>query len=118
MTLAAVWTSPPEKDGWSETISKPADGDQVEVGLLGTESNAADIEDLKMGGLLGVVGKDKALSKVLSLLSRHLYADTQLTKLTNQNQQCSPSHHDTNRCPLAMQNTPSRSTTPQVSIQP
>lgn len=67
MTLAAVWTSPPEKDGWSETISKPADGDQVEVGLLGTESNAADIEDLKMGGLLGVVGKDKALSIALSL---------------------------------------------------
>lgn len=76
MTLAAVWTSPPEKDGWSETISKPADGDQVEVGLLGSESNAADIEDLKMGGLLGVVGKDKALSIALSLSYPDTYMQT------------------------------------------
>lgn len=62
MTLSAVWASPPAKSGWSETIPKPADGDQIEIGLLGSENNAADIEDLKMGGLLGVIGRDKALS--------------------------------------------------------
>lgn len=61
--MAVVWPSAPGGDGWTDTIGKPveADGDQVEVGLLGHES-AADAEDLKMGGLLGVVGRDEELS--------------------------------------------------------
>ena len=34
---------------------------RLRVGLLGSES-AAEPEDIKMGGLLGVVGKDEELS--------------------------------------------------------
>lgn len=61
MTVSAVWNAAPE-NGWTDTIKKP-DGkmDQIEVGLLGSE-RAAEPEDIKMGGLLGVVGRDEELS--------------------------------------------------------
>jgi len=55
--------------GWTERITKPDENsndgregiDQVEVGLLTTEK-AADEEDIKMGGLLSVVGRDEKMS--------------------------------------------------------
>ena len=61
MTVSAVWNAAPG-NGWTDTIQKPdRKTDQIEVGLLGSES-AAEPEDIKMGGLLGVVGKDEELS--------------------------------------------------------
>lgn len=68
VTFSAVWTSAPGRDGWTDTIPKPADGNQIEVGLLGSESSATDPEDIKMGGLLGVVGRDTELSMLSSPL--------------------------------------------------
>ena len=61
MTASAVWNAAPG-NGWTDTIQKPdRKTDQIEVGLLGSES-AAEPEDIKMGGLVGVVGRDEELS--------------------------------------------------------
>lgn len=75
LTVSAVSSRAPGDEGWTQRIAKPEgngtggrDGiDQVEVGLLTTEK-AADAEDIKMGGLLGVVGKDEKLSMFISCL--------------------------------------------------
>lgn len=117
MILSAVWTSPPVKTGWSETIPKPAGPDsQTEVGLFGSSTNTADIQDLKMGGLLAPIGQGDALSMAIPPTLTHLHLDRY--KLTRaQNQQCSRLHHDTTLS-TQTQRTPSRSTTLQVSIQP
>jgi hypothetical protein len=62
LTLTGLWTSPPS-GGWTEEIRKPvSSSDQVEFGILSSDK-AVDLEDLKMGGLLAVVGNDKKLSK-------------------------------------------------------
>lgn len=59
--MAGIWTRPPS-GGWTEEIQKPASGaDQVEFGLLGVEQGT-DAEEIKMGGLLAVIGQDKKLS--------------------------------------------------------
>ncbi|KAL4807770.1 protein pbn1 [Aspergillus unguis] len=73
LTLSGFWSeSPGESKGWSETIRKNEFGtDQVEIGLLGAEQ-ANEPEEIKMGGLLAVVGKDKELKPTLfSFPSRH-----------------------------------------------
>ncbi|KAE8150379.1 PIG-X [Aspergillus avenaceus] len=70
LTVSGFWSRSAE--GWSETISKHAAGaDQIEIGLLGTE-RAVEPEEIKMGGLLGVVGRDDQLKPTLfSFPSRH-----------------------------------------------
>lgn len=61
LTATGYWSTPPE-GGWTEEIQKhPVGEGQVEVGLLGTE-RAIEFEELKVGGLLAVVGKDENLS--------------------------------------------------------
>jgi hypothetical protein len=61
LTVSGYWSKSPGQ-GWTEQIRKhAADTHQVEVGLLGVES-AIEPEELKMGGLLGVVGQDEKLS--------------------------------------------------------
>lgn len=66
LTVTGLWASPP-KGGWTEDIHKPASSaDQVEFGLLGAEKGI-EAEEIKMGGLLAVVGQDKKLSMWRSL---------------------------------------------------
>jgi hypothetical protein len=61
LTVLGYWSQSPT-NGWTDKIRKHAAGtDQVEVGLLGAEK-ATEPEEIKMGGLLGVVGKDDTLS--------------------------------------------------------
>lgn len=61
LKVTGLWTSPP-KGGWVEKIHKPSSGkDQIELGLLGAEKGI-EAEEIKMGGLLAVVGEDKKLS--------------------------------------------------------
>lgn len=61
LTVTGLWANGPS-GGWSEEISKPASGaDQVEFGLLGAEQGTSP-EEIKVGGLLAVVGSDKKLS--------------------------------------------------------
>ncbi|KAI9924474.1 hypothetical protein ASPWEDRAFT_48012 [Aspergillus wentii DTO 134E9] len=71
LTVSGLWSKVPEK-GWTEKIGKDdAGADKVEVGLLGAE-RSHDLEEIKMGGLLGVVGSDEKLSPTLfSFPSRH-----------------------------------------------
>lgn len=70
LTLSGFWSSPPT-GGWTEDIEKPAVGDKLEFGLLGTEPGV-DSDELKAGGLLGVVGEDKKLKPTMfSFPSRH-----------------------------------------------
>ncbi|KAF4264523.1 protease B nonderepressible form [Aspergillus fumigatus] len=71
LTVSGYWSTSPGQ-GWTEQIRKhAADTHQVEVGLLGVES-ATEPEELKMGGLLGVVGQDEKLKPTLfSFPSRH-----------------------------------------------
>ena len=66
LTVSGVWNVAPERSvlprGWVERIEGPAlKADQVEFGLLGTEKGI-DADEIKVGGLLAVVGKDKKLS--------------------------------------------------------
>ncbi|PTU24788.1 hypothetical protein P175DRAFT_0429428 [Aspergillus ochraceoroseus IBT 24754] len=73
LTMSGLWSRAPEgAPGWTETIRKHAAGtDKVEVGLLGAEQ-ATDPEEIKMGGLLAVVGEDTELKPTLfSFPSRH-----------------------------------------------
>ena len=61
LTLTGYWSSPPA-GGWTEKIPKHPDGKgRVEVGLLSIDK-ADDLEELKVGGLLGVVGEDEKMS--------------------------------------------------------
>ncbi|KAL2852952.1 PIG-X [Aspergillus pseudoustus] len=73
LTMSGYWSKAPGgADGWTEVIRKHkgATG-QVEVGLLGAEP-ANDPEEIKMGGLLAVVGEDTELKPTLfSFPSRH-----------------------------------------------
>ncbi|KAJ5933775.1 hypothetical protein N7454_006104 [Penicillium verhagenii] len=66
-----VWNSAPN-GGWVEDINQPtSDADQVEFGLLGAEKGI-DADEIKMGGLLAVVGEDKTLKPTMfSFPSRH-----------------------------------------------
>ncbi|KAJ5104474.1 hypothetical protein NUU61_001821 [Penicillium alfredii] len=58
LTVSGLWASSPE-GGWTEEIKKPASkADQIEFGLLGAEKGI-EPEEIKMGGILAVVGKDK-----------------------------------------------------------
>lgn len=60
--MSTLWASAPS-GGWTEDIQKPASGaDQVEFGLLGAEPGI-EPQEIKMGGLLAVVGQDKKMSK-------------------------------------------------------
>lgn len=79
LTVSAVSSRAPGEEGWTQRVAKlegNSNGgrhgiDQVEVGLL-TMEKAADAEDIKMGGLLGVVGKDEKLNPTMfSFPSRH-----------------------------------------------
>lgn len=59
--MSGVWNSAPGT-AWSETIKGPASkADKVEFGLLGAEKGI-DADEIKVGGLLAVVGEDKKLS--------------------------------------------------------
>ncbi|OOQ89845.1 Protein pbn1 [Penicillium brasilianum] len=71
LTISGVWTSPPSS-GWTEDIAKPSSkADQVEFGLLGAE-HGIEPEEIKMGGLLAVVGEDKKMKPTMfSFPSRH-----------------------------------------------
>ncbi|KAJ5177007.1 Protein pbn1 [Penicillium canariense] len=71
LSISGVWTSPPD-GGWTEVIPKPASkADQVEFGLLGAEQGI-EPEEIKMGGLLAVVGEDKKMKPTMfSFPSRH-----------------------------------------------
>ncbi|RDH35167.1 PIG-X [Aspergillus welwitschiae] len=72
LVVSGYWGQPVTPEGWTEEIRAPGrDRDRVEVGLLGTEK-AVEAEDIKVGGLLGVVGVDKELKPTLfSFPSRH-----------------------------------------------
>ncbi|EGE79844.1 pbn1 [Blastomyces dermatitidis ATCC 18188] len=72
LTTAGYWSKPPQRDGWTETISKRKKStDKVEVGILAME-RARLPEELSMGGFLAVVGEDKKLKPTLfSFPSRH-----------------------------------------------
>ncbi|KAL4870544.1 hypothetical protein BDV12DRAFT_55716 [Aspergillus spectabilis] len=72
LTMSGFWSKAPGGNGWSETIRKHEGGtDKVEVGLLGAEQ-ASDPEEIKMGGLLAVVGDDEELKPALfSFPARH-----------------------------------------------
>lgn len=68
LTVAGLWANAPT-GGWSEDILKPtSNADQVEFGLLGAEQDTRP-EDIKMGGLLAVVGSDKKLSAFVRIIS-------------------------------------------------
>ncbi|CAI7604403.1 unnamed protein product [Penicillium glandicola] len=71
LTVSGLWTSPPT-GGWTDKFQKPASPtDQIEFGLLGTEAGL-EPEEIKMGGLLAVVGQDKKLKPTMfSFPSRH-----------------------------------------------
>lgn len=61
LTISGVWNNAPESV-WSETIKGPVSkADKVEFGLLGAEKGI-DADEIKVGGLLAVVGEDKKLS--------------------------------------------------------
>lgn len=60
LVISGFWGSSPA-GGWTEDIPAPARGDKVEFGLLGAEPGII-LDELKMGGLLGIVGEDKKLS--------------------------------------------------------
>ncbi|KAL2825656.1 PIG-X [Aspergillus cavernicola] len=73
LTMSGFWSSAPEgQKGWSEIIRKHEGGtDQVEVGLLGADK-ASEPEEIKMGGLLAAIGKEKELKPALfSFPARH-----------------------------------------------
>ncbi|GJP89989.1 protein pbn1 [Aspergillus niger] len=72
LVVSGYWGQPVTPEGWTEEIRAPGrDRDRVEVGLLGTEK-AVEAEEIKVGGLLGVVGVDKELKPTLfSFPSRH-----------------------------------------------
>jgi hypothetical protein len=74
LTMSGFWSKAPKgEEGWSETIWKHGGGtDKVEVGLLGAEE-AAEPEEIKMGGLLAVVGKDDELSMFPSSFSPFIF---------------------------------------------
>lgn len=62
LTITGYWSKPPN-GGWTEEIPKHPDGTgRVEVGLLSTDK-ATEFEELKVGGLLAVVGEDERMSK-------------------------------------------------------
>ncbi|KAG0155825.1 hypothetical protein PDIDSM_2998 [Penicillium digitatum] len=71
LTVSGLWTSPPT-GGWTDQFQTPAsDADQIEFGLLGAEAGL-EPEEIKMGGLLAVVGQDKKLKPTMfSFPSRH-----------------------------------------------
>ena len=61
LTVTGLWANSPS-GGWTEEIHKPASSnDKVEVGILSAEK-AIDPEEIKMGGLLAVIGTDNKLS--------------------------------------------------------
>ncbi|KAL6239603.1 protein pbn1 [Aspergillus navahoensis] len=72
LTMSGFWSQAPREQGWTEIIEKHKDGtDKVEIGLLGAEQ-ANEPEEIKMGGLLAVVGQDEELKPTLfSFPSRH-----------------------------------------------
>ncbi|KAL4966775.1 uncharacterized protein BDV14DRAFT_207843 [Aspergillus stella-maris] len=93
VTVSAFWAEAPgvgygegegqgqgQGRGWTEIIKKNRGGaEQVEVGLLGAEQ-ANDVEEIKMGGLLGVVGRDEEMKPTLfSFPSRHHALPTDAT---------------------------------------
>ncbi|KAJ5523507.1 hypothetical protein N7513_013051 [Penicillium frequentans] len=71
LTISGVWNNAPESV-WSETIKGPVSkADKVEFGLLGAEKGI-DADEIKVGGLLAVVGEDKKLKPTMfSFPSRH-----------------------------------------------
>ena len=88
LALSGLWLSSPE-GGWTEEIGKhDAGASHVEVGILGCEK-AADPEELKIGGLLAVVGENEKLS-MSQLLSYDRFL--LLIPLLLQSQQYSLSH--------------------------
>jgi hypothetical protein len=89
LTMSGFWSQAPGGQGWTETIGKHEGGtDKVEVGLLGAE-HANEPEEIKVGGLLAVVGQDEELS-MSSTSSSELAA----TNLWFKNLRCSRSPHD------------------------
>lgn len=72
LTVSGLWTSSP-KGGWTEKLDKPASAaDQLEIGILGAEPGL-EPEEIKMGGLLAVVGEDKKLSMCSAVERLHIY---------------------------------------------
>ncbi|CAG8212654.1 unnamed protein product [Penicillium salamii] len=71
LTVSGFWANPPQ-GGWNDEISKPSSAaDQIEFGLLGAEPGL-EPEEIKMGGLLAVVGEDQKLKPTMfSFPSRH-----------------------------------------------
>lgn len=61
LTVSGLWARPPT-GGWTGEFKKPtSESDQIEFGLLGAEAGL-EPEEIKMGGLLAVIGQDQKLS--------------------------------------------------------
>jgi hypothetical protein len=59
--VSGLWTDTPP-GGWTDRFNKPVSAtDQIEFGLLGAEAGL-EPEEIKMGGLLAVIGQDDKLS--------------------------------------------------------
>ncbi|KAJ5716360.1 Protein pbn1 [Penicillium malachiteum] len=71
LVLSGLCSTAPE-GGWSEEIKPPSSkSDKVEFGLLGAERGIS-ADEIKIGGLLAVVGEDKKLKPTMfSFPSRH-----------------------------------------------
>ncbi|KUM59026.1 hypothetical protein ACN42_g8108 [Penicillium freii] len=86
LTVSGLWNSPPT-GGWTDQFQKPASAaDQIEFGLLGADAGL-EPEEIKMGGLLAVVGEDKKLKPTMfSFPSRHQH----LTEPSSYTVSCAP----------------------------
>ncbi|KAJ5146264.1 uncharacterized protein N7515_000828 [Penicillium bovifimosum] len=71
LTVSGLWIDTPP-GGWTDQFNKPASPtDQIEFGLLGAEAGL-EPEEIKMGGLLAVIGQDEKLKPTMfSFPSRH-----------------------------------------------
>lgn len=87
LILNGFWSHAPSPAGWTENIRQDEGvTDKVEIGVLSQETSS-DVEELKLGGFLTVVGED---IKPSPLVDARILAFSPLTSV--QNPPSSPSH--------------------------